>query len=162
MVIALIILAFVWIIPMVLYIIWKRGDWYLFLFPMIISFVISSVLALISNVLSIIFAIMVAIYCIYNLTNKKAKCIRREIKLEREALYKDYRKDEADNQVKFKNYILPSGKKIEYIDFKTKTFYILRPYVKNYPQKYKRQIQKYLNELEELYGNGWSYDIDTF
>lgn len=162
MISALIILLLVWCIPMVLYIVWKRGDWYLFLFPMILSFVICVVLTVISDVLSIGFAIMVVIYSIYSLTNKNARRIRNEVKKERECIYEEYKKEEVDNQVTFKNYILPSGNKVEYIDFNTKTIYILRPYVEDIDKKYKRQIQKYLNELEEVYGGNWKCFIDTY
>lgn len=162
MIIAFIILVLVWCVPMILYIIWKRGDWYLFLFLLLISMLICVVLALISDKLSIGFAIIVVIYCIYNLTNKKARQIANEINKEREEIYKEYKKNEADNQVTFKNYYLPSGSKVEYIDFNTKTFYILRPYVENIDRRYEKQIQKYLKELRDVYGGEWSYIIDTY
>lgn len=160
--IALIILFLVWGIPMILYIVWKRGDWYLFLFPMFLSTVICFVLAVISDVLSICFSIMAVIYIVYNLTNKKARQIRNEIKKEREYIYEEYKKEEVDNQVTFKNYVLPSGKKVEYIDFNTKTFYLLRPYEEHIEIKYKRQVQKYVNELESIYGGNWICIIDTY
>lgn len=162
MIIALIILAFVWCVPMILYIIWKRGDWYLFLVLLLISILICVVLALISDVLSICFAIIVAIYFIFNLTSKRARQIANEINKEREEIHREYKKNEADNQVTFKNYFLPSGNKVEYIDFNTKTFYILRPYAENIDRKYEKQIQKYLKELRDVYGGEWSYVIDTY
>lgn len=91
MVIAFIIMLFVWCIPMMLYIIWKRGDWYLFLFPLIISILICAVLSLGSDVLSIGFAIIVAIYFVYSLTNKKARQIRSEIKNKEKTIIKNTR-----------------------------------------------------------------------
>ena len=162
MMIAFTIIVFVWCIPMIFYIIWKRGDWYLFLFPMLISILICRLLALISDMLSIIFSIIVVSYSIYNLTNKKAMKIHNEIRKEREEIYAKYKKEEVDNQVTFKDYLLPSGNKVEYIDFNTKTFYILRPYAENINKKYDKEIKKYMKELTDVYGVGWSYVIDTY
>lgn len=162
MIVALIILVLVWCVPMILYIIWKRGDWYLLLFLLFLSLLICIVLALISDMLSIGFAIIVAVYWLYNLTNKKAKRISKEIKKEREEVYKEYKENEVDNQATFKDYLLPSGDIVEYIDFNTKTFYILRPYDEKIEKKYEKQIQKYLNELRDIYGGEWSYVIDTY
>ena len=80
MMIALSIMVFLWCVPMILYIIWKRGDWYLFLFPLFISILICRLLATISDVLSIVFSIIVLGYGIYNFTNKKARQISNEIR----------------------------------------------------------------------------------
>ena len=162
MVIAFIIMLLVWCIPMMLYIIWKRGDWYLFFFPMCISILICAVLSLASDVLSIGFTIIIAIYFVYSCTNRKARQIRNEIKNQREDVYKEYKRDEVDNQVRFKDYLLPSGNKVEYIDFNTKTIYLLRPYAENIDKKYEKQIQKYLKELRMVFGGEWSCVIDTY
>ena len=162
MMIALTIMVFMWCVPAILYIIWKRGDWYLFLFPLFISILICRLLATISYVLSIVFSIMVVGYSIYNFTNKKAMQISNEIRKEREKKYAEYKKEDVDNQVTFKDYLLPSGNKVEYIDFNTKTFYILRPYAENINKKYDREIQKYLKELTDEYGEEWSCVIDTY
>lgn len=162
MMIALISLVIIWLIPMIVYIIWKRGDWYLFLFPLFISILICMGLSMISDTLSISFVIIVVIYFVYNLTNKKARRINCQIKKQRDEIYKEYKKNEVDNQAKYKDYILPSGSKVEYIDFNTKTFYILRPYVENIDIKYERILQKNLKELREVYGGEWDYVIDTF
>ena len=162
MIIALIILSFVWCILMLLYIIWKRRDWYLFLFPMFLSFIICVMLASISDMLCILVTIIVVIYIIYNFTNKKARQISNEIKQERESIHEEYKKEEADNKITFKDYVLPSGNKVEYIDFNLKTVYLLRPYAEDVEKKYKKQIQKYLDELEKVYGGNWSCVIDTY
>lgn len=71
MIIAMVILLIMWSIPMILYIIWRRGDWYLFLFPMLFSFVICAALSVISDILSIVFALMVVAYAIYGFTKKE-------------------------------------------------------------------------------------------
>ena len=73
MVISCVIMSLVWGIPMILYIIWKRGDWYLFLFPLFISILICAVLSWISDMVSIGFALIVAIYFIYNIISKSSK-----------------------------------------------------------------------------------------
>ena len=60
--IALIILWIIWCIPSVLYIIWKRGDWYLFIIPPIVFTVISLIIAMFSEVLSVIAIIAIHIF----------------------------------------------------------------------------------------------------
>lgn len=160
--IALIILLIVLGIHMLLYIIWKRGDWYLFLFIILVSIGICVILTLISDILSIGFAILVAIYSIYNLINKKARRISYEIKQQIESIHEEYKQEEVDNQITFKNYVLPSGNKIDYINFQTKTFYLLRPYTQDIEKRYNKQIKKYMKELEEVYDGEWSYVIDTY
>lgn len=160
--IAYIIITLIWCIPMILYIIWRRIDWYLFLFPLFVSLLFVAILDYISEVLSTSFSMVVLVYIIYKLTNKEAREINNKIKREREEIYKEYKKDIADNQMTFKNYILPSGKKVEFIDFNTKTFYLLRPYAEDVDKKYKKEIHKYVSELEAVYGEVWSWIIDIY
>ena len=100
--------------------------------------------------------------CKVTFANKKARQISNEIRKEREKKHAEYKKEYVDNQVTFKDYLLPSGNKVEYIDFNTKTFYILRPYAENINKKYDREIQKYLKELTDEYGEEWSWVIDTY
>lgn len=160
--IAYIIITLIWCIPMILYIIRRRVDWYLFLFPLFGSLLFVAILDYISEVLSTSFSIVVLIYIIYKLTNKEAREINNKIKREREEIYKEYKKDIADNQVTFKNYVLPSGKKVEFIDFNTKTFYLLRPYAEDVDKKYKKEIHKYIRELKAVYGEEWNCVIDIY
>lgn len=49
MIVAILLLWGVWCIPMILYIYWKRGDWYLFIFPPIVIMVISLFTSMISE-----------------------------------------------------------------------------------------------------------------
>ena len=162
MIIALIILLVTWGIPMILYIVWKRGDWYLFLFLMFSSFFICFILSVISDVLSICFAIIIAIYFIKSITNKNARRISNEIKIEKQEIFEKYKREEVDNQLTFKNFVLLSGQRVDFIDFNTKTFYLLRPYSEDVDTKYKKQVKKYKDELEELYGGNWKSIIDTY
>ena len=143
-------------------IILKRHDWYLNLFPMIVLSGISIILSLISDVLSIGFAVFLYLYVVYSFTNKKARNDYYEFEQRKKGIYRKYKENMADNQTTFKDYVLPSGKKVEYIDFNTKTFYLLRPYDENVEKKYKRQIRKYISELETTYGGNWNYVIDVY
>ena len=113
----------------------------MFLFPLFISIMICGLLTLISEMLSIIFSFIVTGYIIYSITNKRARKIRNEIKKEREKIFIEYKKEYVDDQEKFKNFSLPSGKNVEYIDFNTKTFFILRPYAENVNKKYEKEIK---------------------
>lgn len=64
MILALIILWIIWCVPMLLYIIWKRGDWYLFIFPPIVTTIIALGISIFSEILSIIAIIIIHIYLI--------------------------------------------------------------------------------------------------
>ena len=61
---ALIILWIIWCIPSMLYIIWKRGDWYLFIIPPIIFTVIFLIIAIFSEVLGVIIIIAIHIFLV--------------------------------------------------------------------------------------------------
>lgn len=162
MVISIIIIWIIFLVFMCIYIILKHQDWYLFLFPMFLLSGICYILSLLSDILSVVFSIGIAGYFVYNLTNKEARKINNEIKQEREKVYQEYKKEEVNNQFTFKNYTLTSGKKVDYIDFNSKTFYLLRPYTENVEKKYKKEVKKYLIELEKVYGGDWNYIIDTY
>lgn len=162
MIISIIMICVLFSVPMCIYFILKRHDWYLFLFPMILLSGISILLSILWSGLSIAFSVFVYIYIIYGFTNKRARNIYRDAKRRKKQMYKDYKENLVDNQTTFKDYILPNGKKVDYIDFNTKTFYLLRPYTENIEKKYKKQINKYVLELEKAYGGNWSYIIDTY
>ncbi len=112
----------IFLVSMGLYIFWKRQDWYLFLIPLFIITAIYIGLSFISIWLSNIFAVIVIGYIIYGFTNKRARKLRRDIAREKEILKKEYKKELVDNQLTFKDFSLPSGKKIDYIDFREKEF----------------------------------------
>ncbi len=56
---ALIILWIIWFIPMLLYIIWKRGDWYLFIIPPVIITIISLCISIFSEMIGIMAIIVI-------------------------------------------------------------------------------------------------------
>lgn len=61
---ALIILWIIWCIPMLLYILWKRGDWYLFIIPPIIITIIAICISIVSEMLGIVAIIIIHIYLV--------------------------------------------------------------------------------------------------
>ena len=162
MVISVIMICILFSIFMCREIILKKHDWYLWICFIVVLSGISVILSLISDVLSIGFAVFLYLYVIYSLTSKEARQCYYEFDQRKEKIYKEYKENMADNQTTFKDYVLPSGKKVEYIDFNTKTFYLLRPYDENVEKKYKRQIKKYISELETTYGGNWNYVIDVY
>ena len=82
--------------------------------------------------------------------------------MERKHIFEEYKKDCVNNQSTYKNYVLPSGRKVDYIDFDSRTFYLLRPYNDNLEKRYKKQLKRYLYELETTFGGTWNYVIDTY
>lgn len=62
MLIALIILWAVWLIPTVLYICWKRGDWYLFIIPPVVVTIIALCISFFSEVLGILAIVGIHIF----------------------------------------------------------------------------------------------------
>ena len=61
---ALIILWIIWFIPMLLYIIWKRGDWYLFIIPPAIVTIIALCISIFSEILGIITILVIHIFLV--------------------------------------------------------------------------------------------------
>lgn len=62
--IAIVILWSVWLIPMFLYMIWKRGDWYLFIIPPTFTTIIALCISIFSVKLGIISIIGIHIFLI--------------------------------------------------------------------------------------------------
>ena len=119
-------------------------------------------LSFVSTWLSDIFCVIIISYIIYEFTNKRARKIRRDIAKEKEALKKEYKKELVDNHLTFKDFTLPSGKKIDYIDFSEKKVYFLKPYSNYCNKRYEKAMRKYIIELEKVYGGIWTYYIDTY
>lgn len=64
MIFALIILWLIWFVPMILYIVWKRGDWYLFIIPPVVITIIAVCISIFSEVLGIIAIVVIHIYLV--------------------------------------------------------------------------------------------------
>ena len=66
----------------------------------------------------------------YDISTDENGYTKSNLKLERE-VHKEYKASEVDNITKFKEYTLPSGKRVDYIDFETKTVYELKPIIQD-------------------------------
>ena len=86
---------------------------------------------------------------------------KSNLKLGRD-VHKEYKLNEVDLITKFKEYRLPSKKRIDFIDFETKTIYELKPYNPNQIENGTKQLEGYLEEVESLFGPGWTTVLDTY
>ena len=77
-------------------------------------------------------------------------------------VHKEYMSDVADDVNKIKEYVLPSGKRVDFIDFENKSVYELKPNNPNQIRKGTKQLAGYLEEIETVYGKGWSSVLDTY
>ncbi len=77
-------------------------------------------------------------------------------------VHKEYKAEDIDDVSKFKEYVLPSGKRVDFIDFDTKTVYELKPNNPNQIKKGTKQLENYLKEIEEKFGKGWKGILDTY
>ena len=77
-------------------------------------------------------------------------------------VHKEYKAKDINDTSKFKEYVLPSGKRVDFIDFDTKTVYELKPNNPNQIKKGKGQLENYLKEIEEKFGKGWKAILDTY
>lgn len=71
MIMALTILWFIWFVPVLLYIIWKRGDWYLFIIPPAVITIIALCISIFSEMLGVIIIILIHIYLIVSFFVKR-------------------------------------------------------------------------------------------
>ena len=67
-----------------------------------------------------------------------------------------------DGSNKIKEYVLPSGKRVDFINFENKIVYELKPNNPNQIRKGTKQLAGYLEEIETVYGKGWSSVLDTY
>lgn len=77
-------------------------------------------------------------------------------------VHKEYMSDVADDVNKIKEYVLPSGKRVDFINFENKIVYELKPNNPNQIRKGTKQLAGYLEEIETVYGKGWSSVLDTY
>lgn len=62
--------------------------------------------------------------------------------------------DVADDVTKIKEYVLPSGKRVDFIDFENKIVYELKPNNPNQIRKGTKQLAGYLEEITSVFGEG--------
>lgn len=77
-------------------------------------------------------------------------------------VHAEYKADIVNGSTKVKEFVLPSRKRIDFIDFDNKTIYELKPNNPTQIQAGKTQLQGYLNEVESIYGKGWHTVLDTY
>jgi RHS repeat-associated protein len=77
-------------------------------------------------------------------------------------MHKAYKADEVLDGVRMKEFSLPSGKRIDFIDLEKKIIYELKP---NNPRAIKlgnTQLDMYKKEVESIYGSGFKVVLDTY
>jgi hypothetical protein len=77
-------------------------------------------------------------------------------------MHKLYRADQILPNVRIKEFILPSKNRIDFIDLEKKIIYELKP---NNPRSISdgyKQLDRYLKEVESIYGSGWKAVLDTY
>lgn len=86
---------------------------------------------------------------------------KSSLKLGRE-VHKEYKINDVDNIDRYKEYVLPSGKRVDFIDFETQIIYELKP---NNPKQIKlgkKQLQGYIDEMKSIDGGDWKGVLDTY
>ena len=87
--------------------------------------------------------------------NAKRERIRRE-------MHSLYKTDVADSVTKFKEFVLPIKKRIDFIDFYSKTIYELKPFNPRAIKQGQKQLSGYLKEISEIYGEGWKTILGVY
>jgi len=77
-------------------------------------------------------------------------------------IHKNYKLDQVLKNIREKEFRLPSGKKIDFIDFEKKIIYELKPNNPRQIKHGKKQLEVYLKEIESIYGNGWKTVLETY
>jgi RHS repeat-associated protein len=79
-----------------------------------------------------------------------------------QSVHKLYKASDVVKGIKIKEFRLPSGKRIDFIDFENKIIYELKPNNERQIKTGLNQVEGYLNEVESIYGDGWRAVIDTY
>jgi RHS repeat-associated protein len=77
-------------------------------------------------------------------------------------MHKAYKAPDVLEGVRIKEFRLPSGKRIDFIDLANKTIYEYKPNNPRAIAEGTKQLQGYLQEVESLYGKGWKTVLDTY
>ena len=75
--------------------------------------------------------------------------------------HREFKSDEVSD-TKLKEYTLPSGKRVDFIDFDNKAVWELKPNNKRAKKLGAKQLNEYKNEIESIHGKGWSSVLDTY
>ncbi|SEA68065.1 Restriction endonuclease fold toxin 9 [Arachidicoccus rhizosphaerae] len=77
-------------------------------------------------------------------------------------MHKAYKAGDVLDGVRIKEFMLPSRKRIDFIDLEKKIIYELKP---NNPRAIKqgyKQLEMYKQEVESIYGKGFKTILDTY
>lgn len=77
-------------------------------------------------------------------------------------LHKAYKLDEVVPGVKIKEYPLPSGKKIDFIDLENKIIYELKPHNRRAEKMGLLQLKAYKREVEKIHGKGFTTVLEFY
>lgn len=94
-------------------------------------------------------------------TNTSTQFTKSSLQLGQQ-MHKIYKSGSVLKGVRFKEFRLPSGKRVDFIDFQNKTIYELKP---NNPRQIKagyEQLNEYLQEVQSIYGSGWKTVLDLY
>lgn len=86
---------------------------------------------------------------------------KSSLKLGRE-VHKEYKASEINGSTRRKEFVLPSGRRVDFIDFENQTVYELKP---NNPKQIKlgvKQLQGYIEEINAEFGGNWKGVLDTY
>ena len=78
------------------------------------------------------------------------------------AMHKAYKAEEVVPGVKMKEFVLPSGNRIDFIDLAEKIIYELKPNNAKAIREGTKQLAKYLKEVESIYGEGFKTVLDKY
>jgi len=83
-------------------------------------------------------------------------------------VHKEYKIDAENFTTKRKEYTLPSGKRVDFIDFDNKIIYELKPNNSTQIRNGTKQLQGYLDEITDLgkidpdWAGEWTTVLDTY
>lgn len=97
----------------------------------------------------------------YNISIDSEGYTKSNLKFGRD-VHKMYKQKKVDYKDRFKEYRLPSKKRIDFIDFKSKTIYELKPYNPSQIRKGTKQLEGYLKEVKDLFGSGWTTVLEVY
>ena len=77
-------------------------------------------------------------------------------------MHKSYKAGDVLDGVRMKEFSLPSGKRIDFIDLEKKIIYELKPNNKRAINMGEKQLEVYKKEVESIYGKGFETKIETY
>ncbi|MDQ8821343.1 hypothetical protein RFF58_10105, partial [Streptococcus ruminantium] len=77
-------------------------------------------------------------------------------------VHKEYKIEDVFNGLREKEFQLPSGKRVDFVDFDNNIVYELKPNNPNQIKKGNKQLQGYIDELESITDQPWTGVLDTY